>query len=707
MVVCPGSGIGEIDMAAKKKKENAGKRLLTAWEPPEGSGSPVGCVATTFTFSPVFFEEECLSRFLQMQSDAVEDGPIYIIEREEKLADVRCASVLVDACHAKGSRSLRWDLLTAKVPKAILHAKISLLCWTNCIRVIVASANLTNDGYRRNQEIYGVVDFHEGSQAPRQFLDDMISFLRHAASYAFGGADKTSPAIDRWNGFLDGASEMSRGWGDPNEVKGKKRIRIHAVLTGPEHPDAFEQVMRFWPEGTAPINAYVTSPFFDPAGGVNQPAQALWGKLRQRGEASVSFNLIADQDPNESLIVLRAPKELLDAEPVREAAITYLCWLGEKDEEKDGVFRPLHLKSIWFEGNEWDAYLIGSGNFTSNGMGLSKSSNLEANILYIVNRNDNPHAAAALERSCPEGALIEKSLEIKWKPIEGQGEDEADPDSIPLPATFGAAVFLSKGNRNYIQLEFIGEPPSGWQVLWMSKEEQPVFDERMWQAQQNPAKVQLEWSYDMAPSGFEVAWNEGKGHAWWPVNVDRSGSLPPPDELKDLPLDLLINVLTSARPLHQVLKNWIMRKGRGENPARKSDVSDPHKRVDTSAFLLQKTYRVTAALWGLRQRLERPAMSIDAMEWRLRGPVGVTTVQNAILKEAQSTDEQVFLLTELSLELSRAKPKTAPGCLGIETTKGQIQGMLTELKAQVMEKLKDSPQALKDYVRSAFSEVVA
>ena len=99
-------------------------------------------------------------------------------------------------------------------------------------------------------------------------------------------------------------------------------------------------------------------------------------------------------------------------------------------------------------------------------------------------------------------------------------------------------------------------------------------------------------------------------------------------------------------------------------------------------------------------------MSMDAMEWRLRGPVGVTAVQNAILKEARSIDEQVFLLTELSLELSRAKPKTAPGCLSLDVTNGQIQGMLTELKTQVMEKLKDSPQALKDYVRSAFSEVM-
>jgi hypothetical protein len=694
-------------MVPKNKKEKAGKRLLNAWVPPEGAGMPVGCVATTFTFSPVFFEEECLSRFLQMQSDALEDGPVYIIEREEKLADVRCASVLVDACHAKGSRSLRWDMLTAKIPKAILHAKVSLLCWSNWIRVIVASANLTDDGYRRNQEIYGIVDFHEDSKAPLQFLEDITTFLRQVAQYANSGSEDTSPALDRWNGFLDAVVEMSRGWGDPAAARGKKDIRIHAIVTGPDRPDALAQVMEHWPEGAAPINAYVTSPFFDPTGIVNRPSQALWARLRQRGEASVIFNLIADQDSSEDRIVLRAPRELLDAEPDRETATTLLCRLDEQGEEKDAVFRPLHLKSIWFEGHEWDAYLIGSGNFTSSGLGLSQSSNLEANILYLVNRIGNPQAAAALEQSCPEGAVIDRSLDIQWEPLSDKGEDDTDPDSIPLPAAFNSAVFLNQANQHFIRLEFVGRPPEGWKVFRTTKEEMTIFDEKQWQEQQCPSNVLLPWYDDMAPSGFEVAWREGKGRAWWPVNVDRAGSLPPPDELKDLPLDLLINVLTSARPLHHVLRNWILNKRSEGEPAMAAAVVDPHKRVDTSAFLLQKTYRITAALGGLRERLERPAMSIDAMEWRLRGPVGVTAVKNAILKEAQSTDEQVFLLTELALELSRARLNTAPGCMSCEQVNGQIQDVMAELKSETMERIKRSPQSLKDYVRSAFSEVMA
>lgn len=134
-------------MARKKKAQRAGYgKILDAWVPPKNAGSPIGCVATSFTFSPVFFEEECIGRFLGLETDPTEDGPLYLIEREEKLSQVMCVTALVDQHHCRGARSLRWDLLSARLPKGILHAKISLLCWSEYVRVIVASANLTEDG---------------------------------------------------------------------------------------------------------------------------------------------------------------------------------------------------------------------------------------------------------------------------------------------------------------------------------------------------------------------------------------------------------------------------------------------------------------------------------------------------------------------------------------------------------------------------------
>ncbi len=160
------------------------------------------------------------------------------------------------------------------------------------------------------------VDFYQGSEAPRQFLDDIIVFLKHAVHMRSAEAAEPSPAINRWIGFLDNVSEMSRGWGNLNEVKGKKDIRIHAILTGPDRLDALEQVMALWPDGAAPINAYVTSPFLILLEwSIGHPVSC--GKAqRQQGKVSVIFNLTAVVDPTENIIVLNAPIELLDAERI-------------------------------------------------------------------------------------------------------------------------------------------------------------------------------------------------------------------------------------------------------------------------------------------------------------------------------------------------------------------------------------------------------
>ncbi len=170
------------------KKEKATQpgygRILDAWVPPGPAGEPVGCVATSFTFTPAFFEEECLGRFLRLETDPAEDGPAYVLEREEKLSQLTCAAALVDQHHARGLRSLRWDLLPARLPLGILHAKVSLLLWGGHLRLIVASANLTNDGYRRNHEAFAVLDYYEGSEAPLPVLREVLQFLRDAVGYA-------------------------------------------------------------------------------------------------------------------------------------------------------------------------------------------------------------------------------------------------------------------------------------------------------------------------------------------------------------------------------------------------------------------------------------------------------------------------------------------------------------------------------------------
>lgn len=126
-------------MARAKRTDAAQRRLLSLWEPPEKAGTAVGVLATTFTLDTALFEEECLARFASVQSDPARDGALYRIEREERLASLLCAAVIADVHHCGGRRSLRWDLLAARPASGVMHAKISLLAWTDHVRVVVLS----------------------------------------------------------------------------------------------------------------------------------------------------------------------------------------------------------------------------------------------------------------------------------------------------------------------------------------------------------------------------------------------------------------------------------------------------------------------------------------------------------------------------------------------------------------------------------------
>src|SRR5947208_9708758 len=146
------------------RNSNDGVRVFTGtWsapvDPATGEvGRPLVCVASTYTFHAAFFESELLPRFLGLKFDDTESVRPFVVEREQALATARVC-VLVDADHFDVSQStLRWDQLPVRVPGGAQHSKVVVLFWENYGRLIVSSANLTRQGYRRNREIAGPVD---------------------------------------------------------------------------------------------------------------------------------------------------------------------------------------------------------------------------------------------------------------------------------------------------------------------------------------------------------------------------------------------------------------------------------------------------------------------------------------------------------------------------------------------------------------------
>ena len=173
-------GPGGVALMGRRSKslDPESCRLLNLWSPDADFGAPIGCVATTFTFDAGHFEEQCLARFISMETDPGESARAYLIEREEKLSQV-FACILVDQRHAQNQRSLRWHLLPIRLPGlAIQHAKLSLLLWERHLRIVIGSANLTAAGYRTNRELVAALDFAPEHGGPLALARGCIDYLR-------------------------------------------------------------------------------------------------------------------------------------------------------------------------------------------------------------------------------------------------------------------------------------------------------------------------------------------------------------------------------------------------------------------------------------------------------------------------------------------------------------------------------------------------
>ncbi len=174
------------------KTERGMPPLAEYWMPPEnrligadGVGQPTTCLATTFEFDAAFFESELLPRFLGLKFDHTENEPSFVVEREEQLA-LSNVAVLVDQSRFDPRQStMRWQQVSVSVPRGILHAKLVLLAWERLVRVLVGSANLTRDGYRRNREIFAALDFYDGEESvPLAVVREALGILRLALGWS-------------------------------------------------------------------------------------------------------------------------------------------------------------------------------------------------------------------------------------------------------------------------------------------------------------------------------------------------------------------------------------------------------------------------------------------------------------------------------------------------------------------------------------------
>ncbi len=608
----------------------------------------------------------------------------YLIEREEKLAAAKVCA-LVDRRHARDKMSLRWDVLGVLVPRGILHSKVSLLAWGNHVRVIIGSGNLTEPGYRKNLEVFGVIDASRSTGGDVTAINATLAFLDSAIDSALGenGEDTAKTRVRQ------SVAEVRRRVSRWTDVAG-----LQQPIFGTRQVSVITQVGAHWPGGGPPRSASIVSPFFDKPGRDRLAIGKVIDLLAKRGKRSIEFSVRVDQNPDGSRRVF-APKGMVD-DARRVCSVSVYPVTGRQGED----VRSLHAKMLMLKSEQVSALLIGSSNFTAAGIvGSDTFGNLEANLLYIIKSTDS--RANALEKLWPETgeSLDLDASDLIWNP---EPEEAEGGDLIPLPACFRDATF-APGAPSRLIVALGSDLPKSWTIRV------PHGRKLLGSAEGIGAgRHTIEWDESSPPFVLEVSWGTVIGEAVsdWPVNVGNPAELPPPDELRGLGLEELLAILSSTRPLYDAVSRVLA--GRTQKPKQDIDL-DPLKRHDSQAMLLRRTKRVSAALDHLRERLERPALTKEAYEWRLRGPVGPLALADAFVREATLPGEAGFYLAELALAISRVNPSAViVGGLSRSVVKGCLASTIAEAKRRIegLSSMEDT-KSLDSYIQAAFGQAEA
>lgn len=672
-------------------------KMLDHWLARDGSGQPLACVATTFTFDADFFAEDCLSRFLSI-STRDPDGATGLdiagmLEEEERLSETQ-VSVLVDRSCRPDARNLRWDLLPVGVPHGLLHAKVVVLIWERTMRVVIGSANLTRAGYRHQVETGMAIDLDDGCTVPRQVFDDLAAELRAILALAPGHSGRAGPKqrVERTLRLFESRLAALEFRSD-----GRQSLRF-ALAAGSKEQRPLDRFVDVW-RGTPPQSVVAMSPFWDDTPDM-AGAKAVLGLLAKRASTGsrTTSTFVVPVDTTAVGTIVRAPAQLRSVADSRILAKVH--GFAAKDD------RRLHAKCVQYESAEWLAVLFGSSNITAKGLGLDSAPHRELN-LWIGCPANSAHAKH-LRELIPVGDEIDAGL-----PFEPTPDDEDDTALPDLPGGFEEALLMS---REQLELSFRADQlPAHWDLSWTPPGGTPVklLNEREWTERGSPSRlsVNLPAGLEVLPYMLDVDWvtSSRTCRAGWIVNVGPEAVLPPPAELARLTSDVLLAILASTRPLREAIETAL--RAKAAQPKGNLDELDPLKRFDSSGLLIQRVRRASAALWGIERRLSARFSSLETLEWRLAGTLGPEHVALKLAEAAslQGTlaGEAQFLIGELALTVHRIPWHSLAVDVPVDAVNTRLTRTLDLLKGIVLGLAAPRHEAVDGYTQRVFREVGA
>jgi len=414
---------------------------------------------------------------------------------------------------------------------------------------------------------------------------------------------------------------------------------------------------------------------------------------------------------DEDTLRLAAPQSLLTTAERFVDRLNFAS-LPKIDSEKNT--RPWHAKMLACSTPQYNALMIGSSNYTKAGMGVGGVYNAEANLIYVARRDAFAREAGALDDCWPEVDDVDDLDAIEWAgPQQEIVEEEQAPAAPPLPIGFVAARYRA-GDAAAIVLTFQPEKlPGSWQIVVGRNHDELLLDSSQHAADGNPVSAKLAWRHDYAPGKLLVKWEDKQ--AFWSLNVEDQAKLPVPREIESMTaLDLLFILAASdsSGAFRAWARRWATDSGFDEelDSAVPADL-DPLRRYNLQDTFLRRVRRQARLLAGVRQNLERPVWSEQALQWRLSGMIGVERLADRVAKgltgENGEAAEAVLNLADLLMMLSEVKYRESETSLNRKKFNRHFKQFIKQLTKELDQRISDVKHDIPRDVREFWSNVRA
>jgi hypothetical protein len=302
-------------------------------------------------------------------------------------------------------------------------------------------------------------------------------------------------------------------------------------------------------------------------------------------------------------------------------------------------------------------------------MGIGQRRNAEANLLTIVQHEDFAREAGKLEAVWPEMTQIQDPESVEWRGAEPEREEEEQASSSPVAPGFLAAIYRAGDYRQVVLHLEPNQLPSEWRVCATGRDKPALLNSEGWQKAGRRATVEIAWEPSQPPEKLLVQWDDKE--TFLPLNVQDRRELPPPPQLDKMTADDMLGILAASDP-SAAYRAWAKSQQPGDQEEDELDSAvpvdlDPLRRYDLHATFLHRVRRRARVLAQLRANLQRPVSGRQALEWRLRGLVGIEALAERLVRDLASADgsidEALLTLTDFLIVLREVDYQCSEGSL--------------------------------------------